>query len=80
MEAIPTRNITLALDLICLFIHINKYLCIYLYIEIYSPDINLIDGFMIYSTTKKEYLFIISIYPSKQESYHKLIYQVIEQG
>jgi len=38
-----------------MFIYPDKqiYICIYLYIEIDSPDRNLGDGFMIYSTKKK---------------------------
>lgn len=50
-----------------MFIYPDKqiYICIYLYIEIDSPDRNLGDGFMIYSTKKKSF-FITSIYPSKR--------------
>jgi len=50
------------------FIYPDKqiYICIYLFIEIDSPDRNLGDGFMIYSTIKKKkeiifYYFYLSI-------------------
>ncbi len=52
MEVILTRNITLTLDLIGLFIQIKKIICIYMYIKIDSLNRNLGDGFMIYSKNK----------------------------
>jgi hypothetical protein len=64
-----------------MFIYPDKqiYICIYLYIKIDSPDRNLGDGFMIYSKKNNNFLLLLFIHPN-EESYHELIYQVIERG